>query len=501
MVVNDEDLSIKENYRMRQSGLVAVAASEALEVPLADPVFVLCHGRSGSTLLRFLLDTHPDLACPPETNLPALCVQLATVWSLIEGAPLSVNRGDEPPLIPDAAISGIRDTMDRMLGSYLARRDKMRYCDKSLGTARFAELLLRVYPEARFICLYRHPMDVVASGIEAAPWGLTGFGFDPYIAATPGNAVLALARFWADSTIQIRAVEDQFPERCIRVRYEDLVTNPEGTAAAIFKFLGVGLVPGISSACFSPERERFGPGDHKIWYTSKISSGSVGRGWSIPAELVGPEILSAINELTSQLGYMPVNDDWGNSAPPRDLRLPVSDPDPGAATAGPHHSGGASTALPGASRAKPGGSMHSQTLGNRLRSSLEDVDPEATGRWGDYATETMVAVSVPADPHQSAEYWRVDLKNRALTFVTDAAREDSDWDIIGSNAAWDQVITGKLNLSIAIRSCQLRYCDSDETTGVLAADSRIAILGELLGLPRWQSPSAQHLSAHHGTGS
>ena len=114
--------------------------------PSADPVFVLCNGRSGSTLLRFLLDEHPELACPPETNLPALCGQLATVWSLIEGAPLSANRGDEPPEIPDAAIAGIRATMNMMLGSYLRRRGKKLYCDKSLGAAPFADLLLRVYP-------------------------------------------------------------------------------------------------------------------------------------------------------------------------------------------------------------------------------------------------------------------------------------------------------------------------------------------------------------------
>jgi Sulfotransferase family len=37
-----------------------------------DPVFVLCMSRSGSTLLRLILDTHPDLACPPETNIPAV---------------------------------------------------------------------------------------------------------------------------------------------------------------------------------------------------------------------------------------------------------------------------------------------------------------------------------------------------------------------------------------------------------------------------------------------
>ena len=101
----------------------------------ADPIFVLCNGRSGSTLLRFILDAHPDLACPPETSLPALCAQLAMVWSLIEGAPLSAKRGDEPPEIPDAAITGIRETLDRMVGSYLERRGKKRYCDKSLGTA------------------------------------------------------------------------------------------------------------------------------------------------------------------------------------------------------------------------------------------------------------------------------------------------------------------------------------------------------------------------------
>ena len=36
----------------------------------ADPVFVRCAARTGSTLPRFLLDAHPDLACRPETELP-----------------------------------------------------------------------------------------------------------------------------------------------------------------------------------------------------------------------------------------------------------------------------------------------------------------------------------------------------------------------------------------------------------------------------------------------
>ena len=124
-----------------------VLAGGHVAVPGPDPVFVLCMARSGSTLLRFLLDAHPELACPPETSLPALYGQLAVVWSLIEGAPLSDERGAAPPRVPDAALGGIRRMAGEMTGSYLARRGKRLFCDKSLGSARFADLLLRFSPE------------------------------------------------------------------------------------------------------------------------------------------------------------------------------------------------------------------------------------------------------------------------------------------------------------------------------------------------------------------
>ena len=52
---------------------------------------------------------------------------------------------------------------------------------------RYAPLLRRVYPQARFICLYRHPMDVIASGTEACPWGLNGYGFEPLYRGDAGQ--------------------------------------------------------------------------------------------------------------------------------------------------------------------------------------------------------------------------------------------------------------------------------------------------------------------------
>jgi hypothetical protein len=404
---------------------------------------------------------------------------LATVWSLIEGAPLSANREDEPPVIPDAAIAGVRQTMDRMVGSYLERRGKQRYCDKSLGTARFAELLLRIYPEARFICLYRHPMDVIASGMEACPWGLHGYGFDPYIATSPGNAVLALARFWVENTMQTLAAEEEFPGASIRVRYEDLVTDPEATAARLFEFLGVQAAPGISQACFSSERERFGPADFKIWYTSKISSDSIGRGWAIPIRMMGQPVLAAMNELAGKLGYLPVDEEWGSSAPPADLRLPDGDAsgEAGAVTATPRSITAGLPEVP----------VHSQALGAQLRAGLAEAEADVVARWAPHGTESMVAVSTPADARQPTEYWLVDLKNRTVSFTDGAAQEDSDWDVIGSATAWEQVIAGKLNLSVALRSAQLRYCDGDDPIGPVAAETRLAMLADLLGLAKWSA--------------
>lgn len=448
----------------------------------ADPVFVLCNGRSGSTLLRFLLDAHPDLACPPETNLPALCAQLATVWSLIEGAPLSAKRGDEPPDVPDAAIAGVRETMDRMVASYLERRGKRRYCDKSLGTARFAELLLRIYPEARFLCLYRHPMDVIASGVEACPWGLTGYGFDPYIASTPGNAVLALARFWADNVATIAAAEERFPDKCLRVRYEDLVTDPEATAAGIFEFLDVAAVPGISRECFSAERERSGPADHKIWYTSAISSDSAGRGWSIPAAMIAPDVLATVNELAARLGYLQVDGGWGTSAPPADLRVTIDPADTGI---GSPAADGPAAAEPRAPRPAPHGPVHSAMLGEQLGKGLARSERWADGRWLPHRAETMVAVSIPEDPHQPAEHWLVDFAAQAVTFTDGDAQEDSDWDVVGSASAWESVMSGRLNLNAALRACRLRYCDNSVSGGPLLADNRLALLADVLALTSW----------------
>ena len=478
-----------------------------------NPVFVLCAARSGSTLLRFMLDAHPELACPPETNVPSLCGQLATVWSLIEGAPLSPNRGDEPPDIPDAAIAGVRETMGRMLGSYLARRGKQRYCDKSLGTARFADLVTRIWPEARFICLFRHPMDVVASGMEACPWGLNGYGFDSYIGETPGNAVLALARFWADNAAAVLAAEEQYGASCCRVRYEDLVADAQAVSDRIFDFLGMARVLDIAGRIFAPERERFGPADYKIWHTSTITANSVGRGWAMPAEMIPPPVREAINELCGKLGYVPVDEKWGTAARPVDLRLaPGTEVASGAGTrAGVHPEGAASRESSAEVRIgamTDGVRSHTPVpepilapvVGERLEAGLARIGEDFARRWDPCAAESFELIVTPPGAPGRNTGWQVDLSARTVTQVNgtvapapaggrDGAEENDEdsggaWDMIASAEIWEQLISGRVNMSVALRHNQMRYCDEEDASPVIVA-TRIGLLTDLLGLASW----------------
>jgi Sulfotransferase family len=439
-----------------------------------DPVFVLCMGRSGSTLLRFLLDAHPELACPPETSMPALCGQLAVVWSLIEGAPLAAERNAAPPRVPDAAVAGIRRMLDEMTGSYLARRGKGLFCDKSLGSARFAGLLTQIYPGARFLCLYRHPMDVIRSGLDACPWGLNGYGFDQYIVGSPGNAVLALARYWLDNATLVHQVEREQPERCHRVRYEDLVEDPETVMREVYAFIGVRPAPGVARACFSEERERFGPGDHKIWATSQVSGDSVGRGESVPAGLILPPVTAAINELAAELGYLPVDADWGTPGRPADPRVP--DTVRGRAT-------------PSAGGPAPG----SGSLEECLRSRIEDADGQFASQWESCAAEKFLIVS-RAETGGGETQWLVDVAARTITVESEAdedeaVEDDVTWSVLGSPQAWEAVLNGQVNLHAALRHNDLRYCPVG-TDSPLISQTRIAMLGGLLGPGVWAPADA-----------
>jgi hypothetical protein len=424
-----------------------------------DPVFVLCAGRSGSTLLRFLLDAHPDLGCPPETRLPWLCAQLAAAWAVVEDAPPPAAGDGKGAVVSDLVAAGLRRTLDPVMAAYLARQGKKRYCDKSLDSARQAGLLCQVWPGTRFLCLYRHPMDVIRSGIEASPWGLINYGFNSYVASPPDNNVAALARYWLDVTTTVLAAEDRFEDRCLPVRYEDLVADPEDVAARIFKFIGVDPVPGIAGSCLSKDSQVFGPADYKIWTTSRIRGDFAGQGWSVPARLIPAPLLARVNELADVLGYVQVGPDWGVGARP--AAVVVQDEAPAAA-------GNGASASPCA-----------RVLGERVCAGIA----RRNGHHGRHAGESFLLFATAPAQRGPDAWWRVDLTTGTVTGGAGACTVDTDWSITGSAESWERVLSGQVNLGVAFRHGDLRYADKgDAGAGSPGANDRAVMLAALLGV-------------------
>jgi hypothetical protein len=436
----------------------------------ANPVFVLCAGRTGSTLLRLVLDAHPELACPPELKLPEVVSRLTTMWSAMEQLPLPPS-GNGASGIPEAALAGIRHTADLIVGPYLARRGKRRYCDKNLGTELYADALLSVFPEARLVCLHRHPMDVISSGIEACPWGLANYGFEPYVAGAPGNSVLALARYWSDHTAAILGVEDRYPGKCHRIRYEDLVDDPETEADKIFEFLDLPPVDDISGLAFSGERERFGAGDFKIWNTSQITGESVGRGWSVPVNLMSP-MIATVNQLADRLGYVSIDDNWGAAARPGDLRVPVDGEAPARAPA--HAAVGP----------VPPGSL---LVSERLQAGLRLLTEEFTGDWKPYCEVPFLIVALAPGSTDDDAWWLVDLNGRRAMTGNGSCSERADWTVSAPASTWEQVIRDGINLGTAFRRHGMRYRDKgDAGPGSVTAEHRVAMMSNLLGITAWR---------------
>jgi Sulfotransferase family len=280
-----------------------------------EGIFVLCAGRSGSTLLRYLLDSHPALACPAESFLGQLCRSVHRVWADIAGA--------GPPAGADGR-SLARDLVSEIMRQYLAQRGKQVWCEKSLTSVLNLPDITAAFPGAGYVCLYRHAMDVIASGIEASRWGYGHFGFRPHVEQRPENVVAALAEYWADRTQRILELERAGSVATLRITYEDLVTDTRGTLTSVLHFAGVrcdeALVDDLVSGALAGVHSK-GLQDYKVGFTSAVHTDSLGSGRAVPLRVLDRPLRERVNELLAELGYTLIGDDWniGNGPPRKDL--------------------------------------------------------------------------------------------------------------------------------------------------------------------------------------
>lgn len=195
--------------------------------------FVVGVSRSGTTLLRLMLDAHPEMGIPHETHfLPAMIAASPATPAEFIASLMAAQTWPDFHLDAPALLQRVSEIQPFSLGaavelfyaSYAEARGKPRWGDKTPPYILHIETISRLLPRARFIHIIRDVRDVALSLSDK--W----FG--------PGPDVALAAAFWRDRIVSAREQASRIPKDCyLELRYEDLITAPEKELRRIAGFI------------------------------------------------------------------------------------------------------------------------------------------------------------------------------------------------------------------------------------------------------------------------
>ncbi len=202
--------------------------------------FIVGVGRSGTTLIRLMLDAHPDMAIPPETHfIPQMIESFGAIRvtpeRVLEAMVTAQQSGWEESGVDSEAfleeLRGIRhlnapDSLRAFFNLYAERHGKARYGEKTPRYVQSIDGIAQALPEARFIHMIRDGRDVALS---------TNKRLVELRNAKP-VPIAKMAKRWRGRIIAARRSAGN-SERYMEVRYEDLVLDTEPVLRRVCEFI------------------------------------------------------------------------------------------------------------------------------------------------------------------------------------------------------------------------------------------------------------------------
>lgn len=214
---------------------------------MAPPLFVLGVRRSGTTLLRLMLDRHPKLAIPDESYfIPQLAsrhrgrLDPAAFEDDLRRLPTLLEWGVPPREVRARLPAGatVAHGIAAIYDLYAQQRGKSRWGDKTPLYMRYLPLLERLFPDALYVHLVRDGRDAALSflavpgGIMTESWG------------HPRDAV-GFACQWRTEVLAARALGRHAGGRYLEVSYESLVAGPRRELERVCAHAGLEFDPGM----------------------------------------------------------------------------------------------------------------------------------------------------------------------------------------------------------------------------------------------------------------
>lgn len=214
------------------------------------PVFISGCGRSGTTLLGAMLGTHSRCLATPEskfilqiyrTNLKEhreadLEISLEKIknhWSFkVWGVELNSKEEFQPNLWN--SYSDLVLWLVKMYGSEVGKTEVDIWVDHTPNARSFSALLFDLFPDGKMVHIVRDGR-AVASSVMGLDWG--------------PNTINSAAHWWIENIANGLAIESYFGDsRVQRIRYEDLILEPQATLEKICDFIEIDFESEMISA-------------------------------------------------------------------------------------------------------------------------------------------------------------------------------------------------------------------------------------------------------------
>lgn len=266
-------------------------------------IVILGCPRSGTTLLRRIMDAHPEISAPGETYLLTSCARFLHSETVVDGMEVGVLNGlGFLGFDSDDVVARLREFAFAFRQEHAEREGKTRWAEKTAIDAFHVPAIERLCGDhASFVCIVRHGLDVALSMQD---WTTKSQAFPSeihdYVRETP-RPLEAFCRAWADATTAICDFAEAHPENAILIRYEDLIADPDAVLGSIFDHLGAELTPELVELALS-NRDAKGFSDWKSFSKTEIEAGSIGR-WNELSAATLAGLAPAVNSVLERLGY------------------------------------------------------------------------------------------------------------------------------------------------------------------------------------------------------
>jgi protein-tyrosine sulfotransferase len=272
--------------------------------PSYEGIVVLGVPRSGTTLMRRLLNAHPNICCPPETNLLRSCARFLHEEGISNGLSVGVLSGlAYSGFNEEDVVIRLREFAFGFLRESAAQAEKARWAEKTAFDVFYVDAIRQFLGDScRFICILRNGFDVVCSLKELSDIQDRHLMEVHAYVRRYSSPYEAFAHAWVDCTQAMIHFAEERPDLCLTVRYEDLLANAEERLQEIFDFLGETADTRSVLGRAMTGGADIGLGDWKTYDKSTLDRSSVGRGRSLPEDVVA-RLAPIMNSTLALAGY------------------------------------------------------------------------------------------------------------------------------------------------------------------------------------------------------